>query len=255
MPRRLPRSLRAPKRPPSELQEGPRRPEHFVMEDTAPKSGLEPRREVLVVASAAARFAGLQAEEGLPYQGPVHCPREARIGDREGAASRQEDRFSFQENAQGSRRQERGGGQVLGRQRAPSAQSFCALRASHLCPKRLPRGLRSQAALERKRRRARDPERGARGAPGGRCPKNAQRCDESSFESSSGHRVAKTTSAPPFPRRILSCSAIRAWPGGGIVSALGVLLLNNIIFWIQDGNYPAGVYVENNYPGGIITPN
>ena len=172
---------------------------HLVMEDAAPKSGLEPRREVLVVASAAARFAGLQAEEGLPYQGPVHCPREARIGDREGAASRQEDRLSFQENAQGSRRQERGGGQVSGRQRAPSAQSFCALRASHLCPARLPRGLRSQAALERKRRRARDPERGARGAPGGRCPKNAQRCDESSFENSSGHRVAETTSAPPSP--------------------------------------------------------
>ena len=105
MPRRLPRSLRAPKRPPSELQEGPRRPEHFVMEDTVPKSGLEPRREVLVVASAAARFAGLQAEEGLPYQGPVHCPREAGIGDREAAASLREDRFGFQENVQGSRRQ------------------------------------------------------------------------------------------------------------------------------------------------------
>ena len=114
--------------------------------------------------------------------------------------------------------------------------------------------MRSQAALERKRRRARDPERGARGAPGGRCPKNAQRCDESSFENPSGHRAAETTSAPPTHRRILTCSAIRASPGGGIVSAPGVLLLNNIIFWIQDGNYPAGFYVENNYPGGIITP-
>ena len=117
----------------------------------------------------------VQAEEGLPYQGPVHCPSEAGIGGRKGAARRQKDRFGLQENVQGSRRQERGGGQVLGRQRAPSAQSFCALRASHLGPARLPRGLRSQAALERKRRRARDPERGARGAPGGRCPKNAQR--------------------------------------------------------------------------------
>ena len=129
----FPRSLPAPKRPPREPQEGPRRPIiptetrdqgrvdggpleevepeqqgaslagalrrgrfptfqgraggvpaafHLVMEDTAPKSGLEPRREVLVVASqgtAAARSAGLQAEEGLPYQGPVHCPSEAGI--------------------------------------------------------------------------------------------------------------------------------------------------------------------------------
>ena len=247
MPRRLPRSLRAPKRPPSELQEGPRRPEHFVMEDTVPKSGLEPRREVLVAASQgtpSARSAGLQAEEGLPYQGPVHCPSEAGIGDRKGAASRQEDRLGLQENVQGCRRQKWGGGQVLGRQRAPSAQSFCALRASHLCPARLPRGLRSQAALERKRRRARGPERGARGAPGGWRPKNAQRRDESSFENPSGHRAAETTSAPPSPRRILTCSAIRASPGGGIVSAPGVLLLNNIIFWIQDGNYPAGFLRE-----------
>ena len=41
-----------------------------------------------------------------------------------------------------------------------------------------PKRLRSQAALERKRRRARDPERGARGAPGGRCPKKcaAENC-------------------------------------------------------------------------------
>ena len=93
-----------------------------------------------------------------------------------------------------------------------------------------PKRLRSQAALERKRRRARDPERGARGAPGGWRPKNAQRRDESSFENSNGHRVAETTSAPPPPCRILSCSAIRAWPGGGIISAPGVLLLNNIIF-------------------------
>ena len=150
--------------------------------------------------------------------------------------------------------QERGGGQVLGRQHALSAQSFCVPRASRLCRVRLPRGLRSQAALERKRRRAFGPERGARGAIRGWRPKNAQRRDESSLGKSSGHRVVETTSAPPSPRRILSCSAIRAWPGGGIVSAPGVLLLNSIIFWTQDGNYPVGVYVENNYPGGIITP-
>ena len=81
-----------------------------------------------------------------------------------------------------------------------------------------------------------------------------QRRDESSFENPSGHRVAETTSAPPSPRRILTCNAIRASTCGGIVSAPGVLLLNNIICWIPDGNYPAGFSRENNYPGGIITP-